>query len=51
MRLGDIRLYSLEIYLGENLIFDDISENLPNHLKECIVLAIEFMNGKLKIEI
>lgn len=51
MRLGDIRLYPLEIYQGENLIFDDMSEKIPDTLKNSTVLAIELINGKLKIEI
>ena len=51
MRLGDIRLYPLEIYEDNQLIFDDIAENLPEELKDRTVGTTEFQNGKLRINI
>lgn len=51
MYLGNIRLYPLEVYKGENLIFNDMAESLPSELKEEPVLVVELINGKLKIEI
>lgn len=51
MCLGNIRLYPLEVYEGENLVFNDMAESLPNELKEELVLVVELVNGKLKIEI
>lgn len=51
MKLGDIRLYALEVYQNGSLIFDDMSENLPDSLKDELVKAIELKNSKLKIEI
>ncbi|MCI9017147.1 MAG: hypothetical protein HFJ53_08330 [Clostridia bacterium] len=51
MLIGEISLYPIEVINDGVTIYKDISDNIPDHLKNCEIKNIKFNNGYLKIEI
>lgn len=51
MKLFEIRLYKLKVIKNDEIIFEGISEELPQELKDVEILKIDLIEGEAVIKI